>query len=144
MSEIETFKIHSTGSGSGSSGSGGGGGGGGRGGRGGGGGGGGRGRGGYFPRWRRRPRIVGYPVYRQPVIYNTEPTVEYTECVYATGKCLDKFTKKYGEDFIPEDCEQIGVQEFAQTLNDDCLPYTKENYSCGELKGSGDWLVGVL
>ena len=52
--------------------------------------------------------------------------------------------EEYGEDFIPEDCEQIGVQEFAQTLNDDCLPYTKENYSCGELKGSGDWLVGVL
>lgn len=101
---------------------------------------------GRFRPGRFRPNI--YPVYNRPIytqpVY-TEPTSDYTNCVFTSGKCTDAFTNEYGKQFNPEICNQIRVQQFAKSLDNDCLPYTKENYSCtNNIKVNGNWSTGVL
>lgn len=100
---------------------------------------------GYYRRfrpWRFHPRYVGYPVYTGPIVYNTEPTQSYTDCVYIAGKCPDKFNKEYGDSFEPEYCRRVEVQQFAQSLPKDCQP-SNEGFNCGTLQ-RGPWITGVL
>ena len=102
----------------------------------------------HFRPGRFRPgrfRQHVYPVYQpvyQPVY--TKPSEEYNYCLQTSGKCQDEFENKYGKPFNPTLCEQLGVQNFAKSLDKNCNPI-KENYSFrNNLSRTGNWSAGVL
>lgn len=91
-------------------------------------------RGRYFPRyrWWDRPRFYGRWGYvvGSPQVYLPQTVPDrssYSDCVYAVGKCPNKFVDKYGKHFNSNRCTDQGVQAFSQSLPDVCLPI-QENY----------------
>lgn len=102
-----------------------------------------RGRRGRRGNWRRRfwrgyrsPVYLSYP---QTYYVEQPQSIEYNNCVYASGKCPELLEKEFGKNLVNnpyEGCKQEKVREFVETLPDECKP--KEEYI-----NKGEW-IGVL
>lgn len=88
--------------------------------------------------WRgyRSPVYLSYP---QTYYVEKPQSVEYNNCIYASGKCPEQLEKEFGNNLTSnpyEECNNKKVQEFVGNLPDECKP--KEDY-----RDKGEWM-GVL